>query len=87
MSRINGEKARAAIARKRRSAQRSKDRDLKAKWLAKNGVAPATRTASAATPGEGATKTKRVAATKTPDQLVEELRPAKKRSGSSEKSE
>jgi hypothetical protein len=26
MSRINGEKARAAIARKRRTAQRSKDR-------------------------------------------------------------
>jgi hypothetical protein len=30
MSRINGEKARAAIARKRRTAQRSKDRVLHA---------------------------------------------------------
>lgn len=31
MSRINGEKARASIARKRRTAQRAKDRAMRAK--------------------------------------------------------
>lgn len=83
MSRINGEKARAAIAHKRRSAQRLKDRALRAQLAG----SPASGKAAAPDAGKAAEKPKRAAAAKTPDQLIDELRPSKKRSGSSEKSE
>ncbi len=39
MSKINGEKARAAIAKKRRTAQRSKDRIKRAEIAAKPAAA------------------------------------------------
>lgn len=87
MSRINGEKARAAIARKRRSAQRLKDRELKAKLAGASGAASGKGQAAAPEAGKTAEKPKRAAAAKTPDQLIDELRPSKKRAGSAEKSE
>jgi len=41
MSRVNGEKARAAIARKRRTAQRLKDRTRRAELATKGAAAAA----------------------------------------------
>ncbi|HEX8154948.1 MAG TPA: hypothetical protein VF698_17580 [Thermoanaerobaculia bacterium] len=45
MSRINGEKARSAVDKKRRTAMREKSRAAKAAAIAKAGAAPKTETA------------------------------------------
>lgn len=47
MSRINGEKARAHLERRRRTARRQQDRILREEFLAKNAPSTATRTVAA----------------------------------------
>ena len=56
MSRVNGEKARAAIARKRRTAQRLKDRTRRAELATKSTAAPAPAPEKKAAPARAAKK-------------------------------
>lgn len=74
MSRINGEKARAALELKRRTARRVKDRALRAEWM----KAQPEKSAPVVAAAPAAAKPKRKAEM-SPDALIESLRPTEKK--------
>ena len=71
MSRINGEKARAAVHRKRSVVQRNKARVLKAAHLEKVQAAAPAKEAAPSAP----VKAKKAASKASPESVIESLKP------------